>query len=226
VNFFAHTVLAARRRDDLAWLIGSMAPDLASMGGLRLRRGPARGALAEGIAFHHRSDDAFHGAPIFLALQKEARIELVARDVGLGAAMGIGHVGVELLLDGCLVARHGVSPSFRAALGGAAAVADELDFRADDPVSARSRWRELCGRLVAAPVPERYREPAFVAERLIRILARRPRLAVSAGREPAVYAWAAEALPRVDAQVDSLLEQVEARLGDDDRPYPRSARAT
>lgn len=209
MNFFAHVHLALRRRDDAAWLVGSMAPDLASMGRLRLGRGAADPDLAEGIAFHHRTDDAFHGAPRFVELMRRSREDLRARGVGPGAALAIGHVGVELLLDGHLAEAHGVPFSFRDALEGAGELGPALELRGE---GGEARWREVCSRLAAAPVPERYVEPGFVAERLIRILAPRPRLRVDPARRSDVEAWAAAFLPEVTAEAEALLEEVEARL--------------
>lgn len=213
MNFFAHAVLALRRRQDPPWVLGSMAPDFASMAGLRLARGEGEpaDALAEGIAFHHRSDDAFHGAPGFLALMKEARADLRERGVGVGASLAISHVGVELLLDGWLVEQGGVPAPYRAAVASAEGQADALAFQGDAE-AARRQWRSACARLAQAPLPEGYADPAFVAERLVRILARRPRLAVEPGREPLVGEWAAAAKPRVAAAAEALLDEVEERL--------------
>ena len=183
------------------------------MGGVRLVQGEARGSFGEGVAFHHATDEAFHGAPTFLALMKEARIDLQARAVGAGASLGISHVGVELLLDGCLVERRGVPELYRSALESAEVHADELRFRGDDEPAARARWREVCERLQGAPVPESYADPEFVAARLIGILARRPRLSVAPGREREVHAWASSYRPRVAEFVETLLAEVEERLG-------------
>lgn len=213
MNFFAHAVFALRRREDPPWVLGAMAPDFASMAGLRLARGEGEpaGALEEGIAFHHRSDDAFHGAPRFLALMKGARADLRERGVGLGAALAISHVGVELLLDGWLVEQEGVPATYRAAVASAEAQADALSFQGDAE-AAREQWRASCVRLAQAPLPEGYTDPRFVAERLVRILFRRPRLAVEPGREPLVTAWAEAAKPRVAAEAAALLAEVEERL--------------
>ncbi|MCA8923231.1 MAG: hypothetical protein KDD82_15555, partial [Planctomycetes bacterium] len=87
MNFFAHACLAERRCQGAAWLVGSMAPDLASMGRLRLGREVAHAELGAGIAFHHRTDDAFHHAPRFVQLMREARTDCVARGLGPGPAL-------------------------------------------------------------------------------------------------------------------------------------------
>ncbi|NVB36610.1 hypothetical protein G6O69_02115 [Pseudenhygromyxa sp. WMMC2535] len=212
MNFFAHAVLAARRSESPSWIVGAMAPDFASMAGMRLVGIEDDDELARGVDFHHRSDDAFHGAPIFVELMEDARVELEARGLGFGPAAAIGHVGVELLLDGLLVDRLGVLPSYRAAMAAAAELDQNLRFHDLGRFEGCRRWRTLCGRLRDAPLPESYQAPDFVADRLIWILAKRPRLAVEAGNEPEVFAWAARARGLVDARADALMDQVEARL--------------
>lgn len=213
MNFFAHATLAARRSDQPSWIVGSMAPDFASMAGMRLRAVEGDEALAEGVNFHHRSDDAFHGAPIFLELMDAAREELEARGLGFGPAAAIGHVGVELLLDGHLVERlGGVPDSYAAAVASAAALDEHLLFHKLDPADGRRRWRNLCTRLQTAPLPDGYQAPEFVAERLIRILARRPRLAVPDDSHALVFEWAERARGTVAGRASALIDQVEARL--------------
>jgi hypothetical protein len=212
LNFFAHATVAARRSEDPRWILGSMMPDFASMAGLRLEAVHGDLPLERGVAFHHASDDAFHGAPLFVELQELAREDLEQRGLDSGPSMAIGHVGVELLLDGHLVARNGISSSYRYAMSEAAGVAVLLRFAGLTREQGEARWRELCARLEVAPVPQRYTEPAFVADRLIKILASRPRLAVPFGREPLVFDWARRAAPRVAESAEALFEQVEARL--------------
>ena len=212
MNFFSHATVAARRSEDPRWILGSMLPDFVSMAGLRLESVHGDLPLERGVAFHHACDDAFHGAPLFVDLMERAREELEHDGLDSGPAMAIGHVGVELLLDGHLVARDGVSSSYRYAMSEAADVAVLLRFGGLTPEEGQARWRQLCERLVSAPVPQRYTEPAFVADRLIRILSARPRLAVPFGREPLVFEWARRAGPKVAASAEALFEQVEARL--------------
>jgi hypothetical protein len=215
VNFFAHALIAARRSEDPAWILGSMIPDLASMAGLRLQTvtNPGRlgQLLSEGVDFHHRCDDAFHGAPIFVELMDGAHGELEAHGLGGGPAMAIGHVGVELLLDGCLVTRHGVPASYREAMALASVAGADLNWRDGNPEHSR-QWQAMCKRLSGAPVPEGYADPQFVADRLVQILARRPMLAVEPGNEPLVFEWAKRWVPKVAARELELFEQVEQRL--------------
>ena len=198
-----------------------MLPDFVSMAGLRLEAVEGDAPLERGVAFHHQCDDAFHSAPIFVDMMERAREQLEQWGMPSGPAMAIGHVGVELLLDGHLVEQRGVSPEYRAALDSAAEVDVLLRFHGLDRAQGRSRWRILCERLRAAPVPESYRESAFVADRLIKILSSRPRLAVPFGREGLVYDWAAGAQAGVYGRADSLFSQVESRLVPLGAPSPK-----
>lgn len=215
MNFFAHALVAQRRREDPAWILGSMLPDLASMAGLRLRSvtrpGRLGAGLAEGVDFHHTCDDAFHGAPIFVELMDRAHAELEARGLGSGPAMAIGHVGVELLLDGCLVERHGVPTVYRDAMALTGEAGDDMIWH--DPTAEHPRrWQALCKRLAGAPVPEAYAQPRFVADRLVFMLSHRPLLAVEPGNEPIVHAWAERWVEQVRARELELMQQVEDRL--------------
>ncbi len=212
MNFFSHAVVAASRSEDPRWILGSMLPDFVSMAGLRLESVTGDAPLERGVDFHHVCDDAFHGAPLFVEMMEQAREELELDGLDSGPAMAIGHVGVELLLDGHLVETGGVTTGYRAAIDEAATVDVLLRFQGLDRDSGRARWRRMAHRLAGAPVPERYTEPAFVADRLVWILSSRPRLAVPFGREPLVYAWAKRAAPKVAGAAGSLFEQVEARL--------------
>ncbi|PRQ04254.1 hypothetical protein ENSA5_09030 [Enhygromyxa salina] len=212
MNFFSHAVVATRRSEDPRWILGSMLPDFVSMAGLRLESVTGDAPLERGVAFHHTCDDAFHGAPLFVEMMEDAREELERDGLDSGPAMAIGHVGVELLLDGHLVTQSGVTRDYRAAIEEAPHVDVLLRFHGLDAAQGSARWRQMMQRLANAPVPEGYTEPAFVADRLVQILASRPRLAVPFGREPLVHAWAKRAAPVVARGARALFEQVEARL--------------
>ena len=212
MNFFSHAVFAVERSEDPRYILGSMLPDFVSMAGLRLERVTGDAPLERSVAFHHRSDDAFHGAPIFGDLQEIAREELEREGLPVGPSMAIGHVGVELLLDGYLVNQRGVIRGYREAIEEAAHVDVLLRFTGVDEAQGSARWRTLAARLAASPVPEAYTRPAFVADRLVRILASRPRLAVPFGMEGIVHAWAKRAEPEVHAKAEELFAQVERRL--------------
>jgi len=209
VNFFGHATLALEQetqgRSDARYVLGAMLPDFASMARIRMAGVDDRDIEA-GVAFHHRTDDAFHGAPTFIALMNEAQDELEEAGLGHGSAMAVAHVGVELLLDGELVERSGVPASYHEALATADA---PIRWRQAD---GTARWEYLRDRLREAPLPHGYRDPQFVAERLVRILASRPRLALEpAGIDP-VFAWSHRARAPVAEATDDLLDEVRDRL--------------
>lgn len=208
VNFFGHATIAlteGERRGDPGYVLGSMLPDFASMARMRLA-GVDDPSIEAGVALHHRTDDAFHGAPTFIRLMGEAQDELEATGMKHGSAMAIAHVGVELLLDGCLVERLGVDPSYYAALE-----------TTDAPIRWRheegtTRWEFMRRRLRAAPIPDGYRDPQFVAERLVRILSDRPRLALDERERSTVFGWAEGARAPIAAAADGLMDEVCTRL--------------
>ena len=153
MNFFSHAIVATRRSEDPRWILGSMLPDFVSMAGLRLASVTGDTPLERGVAFHHTCDDAFHSAPIFVDLMEQAREELELEGLDSGPAMAIGHVGVELLLDGHLVEQGGVTPGYRAAMietpvgsmhGSYQMLADDgVQFDAEIPAFALSVPRTL-----------------------------------------------------------------------------------
>lgn len=209
MNFIGHATVALWSRRDPLYVLGSMLPDFASMARTRLApASDASDALAEGIALHHRTDDAFHGAPTFTALVQATIDDLTARGVSRGAARAVGHVGVEMLLDGELLHDMAVGAAYLEALRAGMA----LEQRFIDSAGG-SRWEALRQRLLAHGVPHDYRDPERVLLRLGQVLSRRPRLALDAEATQIVRAT----LPIVQQQVTErravLLEEVERRLG-------------
>jgi len=210
VNFFGHACLAAESRPEAAFVFGAMLPDLAAMAGLRIAV-VAHAEAEAGRRFHHATDAAFHRAESFAALCVGATHAL--RDAGLrrGPARAIGHVGIELLLDGWLAAEQGVPALYgeALALGPALAPAIALRRRADTAPLV-----ELCARIGDAKLaPDAWCEPERLAARLVRILARRPLLALEASELPAVRAWSARARPLVGRAAPGLLAEVRHGLG-------------
>lgn len=205
MNFFGHGCLAAERRSDAAFVFGAMLPDLAAMAGLRVA-GVAHAGADAGRRFHYATDAAFHRAEVFHALCLAATHALHEAGLRRGPARAIGHVGIELLLDGWLAAERGVPALYGEALALGPVLAPAVVFRAErDPAPLV----ELCGRIAAAPLaPDAWCEPERLAARLVRILARRPRLALEARELPAVRAWAVGARREVGRAAPALLAEV------------------
>jgi hypothetical protein len=209
LNFFGHAALAARRSGSPGFVLGAMLPDLVAMIGLRLPTAAAGdGELGRGIALHHATDAAFHRDAGFVRLCTWALDELTAQGLSRGSARAVGHVGSELLLDGLL------SHDARAL----AAYRDSIAEGSRLLAQAALRWRsladedELCAaleRLAAAPLPEGYADPSFVAERLVRILSRRPRLALQPGDRAAVERWLCDAQPTVARDLGGVVDALD-----------------
>jgi hypothetical protein len=186
VNFIGHAYVALWHSSEPSFVLGTMLPDFVGMAGTRLSQGAAdHTPLGRGIALHHRTDDVFHGAEPFLQLTHATMERLIADGLGRGPARAVGHLGVEMLLDGELLSEYEVlADAYRTALD-AATQLDPARFAQPD---GHDRFRVLAARLSAYGVPYDYRNTEAVAARLFRILARRPRLAIAEGFGPAVEA--------------------------------------
>lgn len=212
MNFFGHAVVARWQRDQPGFVFGAMLPDFAAMCGGRIAA-VDDDDLAAGVDLHHRSDAAFHQLPRFRALCRGTEARLRARGVGRGGARGAAHVAVELLLDGALVAEPGAGPSYLAAI--ARAHPDELGARIrwQAPASA-ARFAWLQERLAARGVPVGYRELDVVAERIERVLAPRPLLALDADELAQVRSDLEALEPEVHAAAAELIDGVRRALND------------
>ena len=212
VNFYGHAVLAATRRDS-EFVLGAMLPDFISILGARPPR-LEMGPLARGVAFHHRTDAVFHDSTIFRALQARATDHLSARGVRRGPTRAVAHVGVELLIDAALAGPPTLESS-RADSWYMAALelgSEPLSGVTWQPSGETQRLVVLCQRLRNAGV-DRFRVDAEQAMNdLARILARRPRLALSDEETGAVKEWAAEAFGVVKAELPALLAELKNRL--------------
>jgi hypothetical protein len=210
VNFFGHGWLAARERADAAFVFGAMLPDLASMAGLRVHS-VAHEAADAGRRFHLATDAAFHRSERFQALCVGATLALREAGVRRGPARAVGHVGVELLLDGWLAGAHGVPELYGRALALGPSLGPAIAFRGEARLAPLT---ELCARIAGARLPpDAWCEPARLAARLARILARRPRLALDASELGVVRAWARGGRAEVASVAPELLAEICAALG-------------
>lgn len=175
MNFFGHAAAAARVDDDPAFILGAMAPDLLGLCGAAAS-GETSPRVTAGQAHHHAVDRLFHDNPAFTTLASWASRALIEGGLHRGAARGAAHVGIELFLDGVLSAKTVARAAYSRSLAAAETTGTPFVWR--DELS-RSRWRELVIRLRSGTVPDGYRDPAFVADRLLAALGRRPRLALS-----------------------------------------------
>jgi hypothetical protein len=156
------------------------------------------GTLGAGVRCHLRADAAFHADPRFRAGSRALRLALAERGVESGPARAVGHAGWELLLDGTLVATA-TEDAFRAALAEGDRALPAL--AGDD----RERWAAFLDRRHASPGLH-YDDPAWVADRLYGMLARRPRLALPAEQVPLVADVLAAHAPAVGDVADAVLD--------------------
>lgn len=185
-------------------MVGAALPDMAAIGGFRLQPGATTGELAEGIRLHHRTDDAFHADERFRRLMARLRTELMAAGIGRGAARACGHVGVELLLDGHLLAEGDVADRVGALLWSVGRPTEEVLDAV--PKAERVSWEIHLGLVAERIAPDSYRAAHLVAARLHRILARRPRLAFAEGDVP----WLADSLLRIQPAVNDVADALVA----------------
>jgi hypothetical protein len=209
VNFFGHTMVAGWWREDEEFVLGAMLPDLCAMARLSLEHVPP-GALGEGVTLHHRTDAAFHYARPFLTLCAEGVAALQERGVPRGSARAAAHIGIELALDGILSDDAAGTQRYRRgllALG--SPVRGDLAFRGEQ---TKERLTMLLHRLTHAPIPESYRDPAFVAVRIAGALAPRPRLALGDQEAAAVRAFMPRLQRSVALHADALMQAVRDAL--------------
>lgn len=205
VNFFGHAAVAGWISEEPRWVFGAMLPDLVSMCRARIEAVDDP-AIRDGVAMHHRTDDAFHGAPTFLAIQRDGVEALEARGVGRGTARAVAHVGAELLIDGLLLDDAAACAAYR----GAIALRGPLEVRFR---RGGDRFDALRERARAHGVPADLRDCGAVTARLRRVLGPRPRLAFAEGDDGPVTEWLDATRGRLEGELGALLSEVRQGLG-------------
>ena len=214
MNFFGHAVVARWRSDDRRFLLGAMLPDFSAMLGTPVSVAQvSQGEVHRGVDYHHATDAAFHGCEHFTRLCGAALERLTAEGVERGPARAVSHVGVELLLDGALSHDSAAVATYKSVLAQALENENELAEQLAWTPEQTQRLRQGLTRLVGAPLPEGYRDPSFVVERLQVILARRPRLAIKPADVPRVSSYMRELHNEISSVWPELLAQVRSRLG-------------
>lgn len=170
--------MAARiSRDRDVWL-GAALPDVGAMGHFNLLGERPTGALAEGIALHHATDNLFHTHPWFKSHQANLYEALTTAGVRRGAARAVAHVGPELLLDGELLRHPDMKGDIESGMGRLSHHLDAVEVLVRQ--DRRLAWRSHLERVTLRDSPSHYDDPYEVAYSLERILRSRARLAVDA----------------------------------------------
>jgi hypothetical protein len=203
VNFFGHAVVATWRSREPGFVLGAMLPDFATMIGARVPRVRADD-LERGVAYHHATDRVFHDSRVFRELQADARRAL--RDAGLPrpAALAVGHIGVEILLDAALAGEPFGVAGYLAALdaGAPEGLGPHIDWGDGE---AAVRYERLRAALVARGVNAAMGGAQAAALRVARALASRPRFQLDADGERIVHVWAERTMPAITGAADALV---------------------
>jgi hypothetical protein len=217
MNFFGHALIAQRNEAicrggtiRAEFVLGAMLPDFASM----LRTRPpetSHDTLRAGLAFHHRTDDAFHGSQSFLEFSRHASSFLTERGLARGAARAVAHVGVELLLDGAFALETTANEAYLSAVesGLTTQVTSHIHWPSGD---VKAKFQHLCHSLLQRGAYRSDTPAELVAERLRNILADRPRLAMDDAGQSVVRDWVVSQRSSIVSGAARLLVEVEQRL--------------
>jgi len=165
--------------------------------------------IRRGIDLHHRTDEAFHRTPAFLAFCAHALGELTAAGVRRGTARAVGHIASEMFLDGCLAREQDHIDDYLAAL--------ELEL--DDLLGWQDDGRafsKLHTRLTLWGGPRDYADPAFVLARVSDALQRRPALALLQEQSDPVAKYLPSLQEMVERDAAELLNELRDTLGSGD----------
>jgi hypothetical protein len=152
----------------------------------------------------------FHESAWFRDANRSLRDALVDAGVDSGPARACSHAGVEMLLDGRLVADDTVDAHARVVLDAVSTDAQALAPLA--PADARDLWVERLRMIGSSLDPARYGDARFVAERLERMTSGRRRIELRVDQVDTVtdalrafQPGIAEAAPAVVAEVRSTV---------------------
>ena len=198
------------------FLVGCMLPDLAAIARVRIAR--PTGELGEGVAFHHACDEVFHESAWFRGANRALRDALVDAGIDSGPARASSHAGVEMLLDGRLVADDSVDVHARVVLDAVSTGAPALGPLAPDDM--RDEWVERLQMIGTSLDPARYRDARFVAERLHRMTQGRRRIELRADQVDTVTAALREFQPGIADAAPDVVTQVRRSVLREDGPIP------
>ncbi len=203
MNYFGHAAVASWRGEPAAFVLGAMLPDFSSMCGARLAPG-ADPTIEAGIALHHATDATFHSLSAFTGLMRELDERLEHGGCAKGPRRAVAHIGVELMIDGVLVADE----AYRAAYSSALDV-DPAGIAWRNPGDS-DRFAPLFARLRAHGPPDDLRRVDSIVMRLARVLAHRPLLAPNAADLRSIHSALTEQQPRITVATDTVMRGMRA----------------
>lgn len=184
MNFYSHAVVAERVRGEPGYVLGAMLPDFEGMASARIDR-VDDATVRDGIACHHETDAAFHGAAEFVSSCARSVAMLTERGLPRGPARAVAHVGLELVLDSYLVHTYGPSSMYLDALGEGRRLLEAGAIVPRD-LTRTGALSFMLARLSAFGPPRAEEHASNITERLVRMLRGRSRLAIPEGQEPLV----------------------------------------
>jgi len=194
-----------------------MLPDFATMIGAKLvSAGDAE--ASSGVAWHHKTDGAFHSHRLFRSHSSALTDVLATRGIGRGGSLAAGHVGIELLLDGLMLGGDYSSGEtlYLEALTALGPLADGVELTSRRPSGSiadpNDRLRELGEFLSGRGLPHGYRDPETVADRLLRVLSGRPRLRIERHQRDVLAISLAEATETLALDAETLLTELRETL--------------
>jgi hypothetical protein len=211
MNFIGHAAVALQTDSEPRFVLGTMLPDFASMAGTRLGT-ISDPSVRAGVHLHHRTDAVFHASAPFTALTQAALDRLTRAGVARGAARAVAHVGVEMFIDGELLQRAELGSAYLSALAawqGLSAETFQVSLArgpAHEHPTAGAALQQLLQRLVRHGIPYDYERPEAVTARLCKMLARRPRLALTPAAETIVGSIMPDVQTSVQKGLAELLE--------------------
>ncbi len=208
MNYFGHAAVASWTTAEPGIALGAMLPDFATMCRAKLPTSPDA-AITAGLALHHRTDEVFHQLPVVTASMRELDDRLAHGGCARGPRRAVAHVGLELLLDGVLVAEPAYRTSYLAAIAHDGPIAwSDVHQRGE-----AARFAVVLARLRSYGVPDDLREPDAITQRLARILAGRPLLEPDAADLRAIRTALGEHAPRVAVAAETVMRSMRAALG-------------
>ncbi len=184
------------------------------MGRVRLQRPLVDSTLDLGVQNHHYADSAFHQSDWFVKRNAGLHHKLEAAGLRRGPARACAHVGIELLLDGTLLA---TVPHLPAAVQSCLRRTGDSSLKLRTSVkSARAdHWQSHLKRTAEWLLPDDYHRPSAVAHRLHRIVANRPRLAFPSEQVTVVEDVLARSQEELTDGIDDLVLDLAANVARD-----------